>query len=98
MGKDKVPSFGRLVARKTGFVHRLVGRFAVFELTEPPAAGRGVFSGVLDHQLNINGGPGNERLFTVKDFVVFLRRDVTPGQPDNNCAVRERKPFFPIAP
>jgi hypothetical protein len=44
MGEDKIPSFGRLMARKAGFEHRLVGRFAVFKLSEPPASRRGVFS------------------------------------------------------
>jgi len=40
---DKVASFGQLVARKTGLMHGLVGSFAAFELTESPAARRGVF-------------------------------------------------------
>jgi hypothetical protein len=45
MGEDKVASFDRLVAGEAGFVHRLVGRFAVFiELSEAPAARRGVSS------------------------------------------------------
>jgi hypothetical protein len=66
VGENKVSSFDRLVTRKAGFVHRFVGRFAIFELGVSPAAGRGVFSRVLDHQLNINGGPGNERLSTAK--------------------------------
>jgi hypothetical protein len=39
----KVARFDRLVAREAGFVHRLVGRFAIFELSEPPAPGRGLF-------------------------------------------------------
>jgi hypothetical protein len=60
MGEDKVASYDMLVAGEAGFVHRLVGRFAVFELTEPPAACRGVFSRVLDHQLNVNGGPATK--------------------------------------
>ena len=43
MGENKVASFGRLVAGKAGFEHRLVGGFAVLiELSEPPAACRGV--------------------------------------------------------
>jgi hypothetical protein len=44
MGEDIVPSFGRFVARKAGFEQRLVGRLAIFKLSEPPAARRGVFS------------------------------------------------------
>jgi hypothetical protein len=44
-------------------VHRLVGGFAVVELSEPPAAGRGVFSRALDHKLNpVLRWPGYERL------------------------------------
>jgi hypothetical protein len=42
MGEDKVLSFGRLVAGKAGSEQRLVDRFPVFELSEPPAAGRRV--------------------------------------------------------
>jgi hypothetical protein len=42
-GKDKVASFGRLVAGEAGFVHRLVSRFAVRKVSEPPAARRGIF-------------------------------------------------------
>jgi hypothetical protein len=30
-------------------------------------------------KLNVRGGPGHERLETAKDFVIFLRRNVTPG-------------------
>ena len=44
MCEDKVLGFARLVARKAGFVQRLVGRFAVFKLSEPPAARRRVLS------------------------------------------------------
>jgi hypothetical protein len=42
--EDKVASFDGLVAGKAGVVHRLVGGFAVVKVSEPPAAGRGVFS------------------------------------------------------
>jgi hypothetical protein len=44
MGEDKVATFDRLVTREAGFEQRLVGRFAVFELSETPPAGRGVSS------------------------------------------------------
>jgi hypothetical protein len=44
MGKEIVPSLGGLVARKAGLEQRLVGVFAVFELSEPPAARRSIFS------------------------------------------------------
>jgi hypothetical protein len=43
MRVDEVASFDGLVAGKAGFMHPLVGRFAVFELSEPPASRRGVF-------------------------------------------------------
>src|SRR5262249_45596450 len=42
--EDKVASLDDLVAGKAGVVHRLAGGFAAVRLSEPPAAGRGVFS------------------------------------------------------
>src|SRR5271163_884884 len=42
MGEDKVAIFGGLVAGIAGFVHRLAGRLAVLEISESPAARRGV--------------------------------------------------------
>ena len=79
MGKDEVASFDRLVAGEAGFELRRVGSFAVFELSKPPATGRGIFLRVFDHKLNVRGGSGHERLGAAKDFVVFLGRNVTPG-------------------
>jgi hypothetical protein len=55
-------------------------------LSKPPTTRRGVFSGVLDHKLNVRRGPGHERLGASKDFVVFLRRNLTPCQPGNDGA------------
>jgi hypothetical protein len=43
----------------------------VVEVTEPPTSGSGVFLWVLDHKLNVRRSPGNERLVTVKSFVVL---------------------------
>jgi len=43
-GEDKVPSFDGSVTGEAGFVHNLVGRFAIIELSEPPATCRGVLS------------------------------------------------------
>ena len=43
-GEDRVACFDGPVAGEAGFMHRLVGRLAVVELSKPPAAGRGVFS------------------------------------------------------
>ena len=42
MGEDEIAIFGGLVAGIAGFVHRLAGRLAVLEISEAPAAGRGV--------------------------------------------------------
>ncbi len=53
MGKDKVARFDRFVAREACFQQGLICRFAIFELSETPAARGGVFSGVLDHKLNV---------------------------------------------
>src|SRR5580704_3512960 len=83
-GENKVPSFDRFVARKAGFGRRLVDRFAICKLSEAPASGGGVFLRVLYHELNVNGRPRDERLFTPKHFIVFLGWNVAPGQPGNN--------------
>jgi hypothetical protein len=82
MGENKVARLDRLVAGEASFVLRFVGRFAVLiELSEPPSTRGGVLFRVLDHKLKVPIRPrsGNEGLGTAKDFVVFLRRDVTPG-------------------
>jgi hypothetical protein len=42
--EDRVASFDGLVTGKAGVVHCLVGGFPVVKLSEPPAAGRGIFS------------------------------------------------------
>jgi hypothetical protein len=42
MGEDEVVILGELVAGKAPFVRRLVGRFAILEVSESPAARRGV--------------------------------------------------------
>ena len=78
MSEDKVASLDRLVAGKAGFEQRRIRRFAVFELSKPPATGRGIFFRVFDHKLNVRGGSGHERLGTAEDFVVFLGWNVTP--------------------
>jgi hypothetical protein len=41
--KTKFASFDGLVAGETGFVHRLVGGFAIGKISESPAVRRGVF-------------------------------------------------------
>src|SRR5262245_34346518 len=86
------------MAGKAGLEHGLVGGFAVVELSESPAAGRGVLLRVLDHELKpVLWRPGHERLGTTKDLVVFLRRVVAPGQSGNDGAVRERKLAIPVS-
>jgi hypothetical protein len=69
-GEDEVASFGGLVAGKAGFQGRRLVRFAVFELSESPAAAQGVFLGVFDHQLDICGRSGDEGLIAAEDLVV----------------------------
>jgi len=56
-GEDKVASVHRLMTRKARFVHRRVGWCASVKLSEPSAAGRRVFPGVLDHELHAVHGP-----------------------------------------
>src|SRR5215469_15872545 len=85
-GEDEVARFGLIVAGEAGFHKRLLAGFAVFEVSESPAARRGVFLRVLDHKLNVCGGAGDERLGLAKDLVVFLRRHVTVVQGCNDCA------------
>jgi hypothetical protein len=73
VSKDKVATLEFLMAREAGFEYCLVRRLTVLiKLSEPPAAGRGVFFSVFDNKLNIRDWPGNERLGAAKDFVVFL--------------------------
>ena len=66
MGEDEIASFDRLVAGKAGFEQRRAGRFAVFELSTPPASGRGVFFRVLDHKLNVRSRAGRGNLSNVQ--------------------------------
>ena len=62
MREDKILSLGGLVTRKTGFEQRRAIGFAVFKLSEAPAARRRVFFRVLDHELNVDRVAGNKRL------------------------------------
>src|ERR1700739_2682633 len=89
--RRRSPDLWRVRGKKASCGYGLVDRVAACKLSESPAGGRGVVFGVLDHELNIPGLPCNERLFTAKDFVVFFRPNVAPGQPGNDCAIRERK-------
>jgi hypothetical protein len=80
------------------------------EQSKTPAVGRGSFFRVLDHELNIRGGPGFERFSQetfgwgfvassfnkgANGFVAFLRRGLTTGEPGNDSARRERE--LPLA-
>src|SRR5258706_1673975 len=105
MGEDEVASFDSRVAGIAGFELRLVGGFAVVELSVPPAAGRCVFLRVLDHKLYpVLWGAGHVglgmattgRIQLAKDFVVFLGRVETPGYSGNDCALWKRKLSFAI--
>src|ERR1700730_4591201 len=53
-GEDEVAISRWQVAGVTGFVQRLVARFAVREVGESPAARRDVLFRVLDHELDIH--------------------------------------------
>src|SRR3954454_571366 len=93
--EDKVASHDGRVAGKAGVVHHVAGGFAVVELSEPPAAGRGVLSRVLDHELNaVLGCAGHIRLEMAKGIADFLQRVVTPGKPGNDGAARIGKLRF----
>src|SRR5262245_12747291 len=61
-GEYEVAIFRRLVAREAGLVQRLAAGFVVREVGETPAAGRGVLFRVLDHELDVHAGPGDEGL------------------------------------
>src|SRR5689334_18761773 len=56
--EDEVAILDGQVARVAGFVQSLVAGLAVPEVGETPAVGRGIFFGVLDHELNILDGSG----------------------------------------
>src|SRR5438270_2993742 len=73
VSEDKVRRFALFVAWEAATHKCRVARFAICsEVTEPPATGRGVLGGVLDHKLNVRGGAGDERLSLSKGFIVLL--------------------------
>src|SRR5262249_39125148 len=75
---------------------RLTVNFSIFKLSESPSARCSIFLRIFDHELNIRRWPRDERLLMAKDFVVFLLGAVSPREPSNNCAVRNRKLSFTI--
>src|SRR5262245_50299551 len=92
--EDEVAIRDECVAGEAGREHRRVGGLAIVELREPPAAGRGVLLRVLDHELNaVHRGAGHEGLSTAEGLVVLLRREVLPGDADDDRAVGERLAF-----
>src|SRR5690349_13013998 len=80
-GKDAVARLHELVARKAGVEHLLVGGFAVLEVSESPAARRGVFPRVLEHELYaVLRVARDERLRTAEHRVVLGGGHVVPGE------------------
>src|SRR5579871_1736411 len=79
---------------KAGVHQRGVARLAILKVAKPPPARRRVPFRVLDHELNIHGGPGDEGLssreWTGEDVIVHLRGDPIPMQRCNDRAVRKR--------
>src|SRR5436190_1542937 len=96
-GEDKIAGLDRLMTGVAALHERRVGRFAVVEVSVAPAAGRSVFFGVLDHELNaVLGTAGHEGLRPAKGYVVFLRRVETPRQPGDDGAIRKRDLSFAV--
>src|SRR6185437_3793253 len=72
-----------LVTGEACSVLRLVDRLAVDEPAKAPAAGRGVFVRILDHDLNRRGGAGD------KGAVNTGHRHMLPGQLSQDRSIRE---------
>ena len=90
MTEDEVADIGRHVARKACTELCLFVGFSILELSEPPAAGSGIFLGILDHELDVYGRPSNEGLVAAKHLVVLLGGKVTPSESGDDGAVRKR--------
>jgi hypothetical protein len=61
-GKDIIAVFCGFVAGEAGFVQRFVAGSAIREVGVSPTTAPGILLRVLDHELNVHGRPGNERL------------------------------------
>jgi class 3 adenylate cyclase len=61
-GKSKIAILRGFVAGKACLMERLVPGLAICEIGKSPATSRSVFSRILDHELNVHGGPG-KRIF-----------------------------------
>ena len=80
------------MAGKALLQHSRISRFAIVEMSISPATRRRILLRILDHKLNaILWWARNERLTPAKDFIVFLRRIITPRDSGNDRAVRKRK-------
>jgi hypothetical protein len=97
VSENVVAIFSRLVAGEARCVQRFIARFTVRKVGETPAARCGVFLRVLDHELNVHGGPGKGRSEVAtgktgrQSLIVKVRRFFIPMQSGNNCAIRERQ-------
>jgi hypothetical protein len=70
-GEDKIARWHGLVAGRTSFAHRRIGRFAVAKLRGSPAAGWGVLSRALNiHEARTYGVPATKRQGTAKGFAL----------------------------
>src|SRR5690349_15197986 len=98
-GEEEIPSLDRLVAGIAGRHLRLGRRLSVLvELGVSPASRRGVFPGVLDHELEVPVGrvAGHPGLLAAEDLVVLLGRRELPSDPRDDRAVRERQRLVAI--
>jgi len=80
------------MAGGAGFERCLCTRFTIcVEVRVSPAGGRGVLDGIFNHELDVRGCSGNERLRIAKDFVIFGGRGVFVMQGGDNGAVGIRE-------
>src|SRR5471032_2073685 len=89
MSENKVTVFDWLMASEAGSTNCGISRLPIFELRKAPTAGRSIFFGVLDHELDVGGCPGYKRLVTAKDLIVLVRDSVDPSQAGNDRAIRK---------
>ena len=59
-GEEIIPFLYRDMAGETSAERGRLNRFAIVELREAPAPSRSVLLRVLDHELNVRGGPGTK--------------------------------------
>src|SRR3954471_19003323 len=80
-------------------LHEISGsRFAVVEMAKPPTASRQILLRILDHELHAVGWrAGDKGLLAPKNFVIFLRRKITPRHARDDRSVRKRNVAFAIS-